>query len=77
MNEEFRVSGIEIRLTPEGKVWAGDLYLGRVFREARAGQFFWRAFDPEEEPIKRFLTARHEAIQVLILRADLVEGIGF
>jgi hypothetical protein len=77
-DELFRVSGIEVRLTPAGEVWSRGQLLGRVAREERAGQYFWRAWDPgAEEPVKRFLTARHEAIQVLLLRADLIGGIGY
>jgi len=29
------------------------------------------------EPVKRFLTARPEAIQLLLIRAELIEGIGY
>ena len=78
MDEEFRVSGIEVRITPAGEVWHGDRLLGRVMREERFGQWFWRAYDPSTgEPVKRFLTARPEAVQLLLLRSDLIDGIGF
>jgi hypothetical protein len=78
VDETFRVSGIEVRLTPVGEVWYGERLLGRVAREQRLGQWFWRAYDAETgEPLKRFLTARPEAIQLLLLRSDLIEGIGF
>jgi hypothetical protein len=78
VDEIFRVSGIEVRLTPKGEVWHGDKLLGRVEREARAGLAFWRAYDAgATEPVKRFHTARHEAIMLLLLRTDMIEGIGF
>ncbi len=78
MDEVFRVSGIEVRVTSEGDVWHLVRALGRVAREQRFEQWFWRAYDPgSDEPVKRFLTTRPEAIQLLILRADLIEGIGY
>jgi len=76
--EEFRIGGIEIGLTADGQVWHLDRRLGRVEREQRFDQWFWRAYDGEPEAlIKRFFTSRPEAIQLLLLRADLIEGIGF
>ncbi|AIE85116.1 hypothetical protein [Fimbriimonas ginsengisoli] len=78
MDETFRISGIEVRLTPTGEVWFQDRLLGRVGREERFGQWFWRAYDAETgEAVKRFLTSRPEAIQLLLLRSDLIDGIGF
>jgi hypothetical protein len=78
MDETFRVSGIEIRVTPSGEVWHLDRFLGRVAREQRLGEWFWRAFDPDTgEPVKRFMSARAQAIQLLLLRSDLIEGIGY
>lgn len=78
MDEIFRVSGIEVRVTPEGEVWHEGRLLGRVAREQRFDQWFWRAYEAETgEALKRFLTARPEAIQLLLLRSDLIEGIGF
>jgi hypothetical protein len=78
MDEIFRASGIEVRVTPEGEIVHEGVVLGRVGREQRFGQWFWRAYDSETgEPLKRFLTSRPEAIQLLLLRADLIEGIGF
>jgi hypothetical protein len=76
--DEFRISGIEVGLAADGKVWHGDLLLGRVAREQRFDQWFWRAYDADPTiEIKRFFTSRPEAIQLLLLRADLIEGIGF
>ena len=78
MDEVFRVSGIEVRVTATGEVWHGNSHLGSIGREERFGQWFWRAFDSESgEPLKRFLTTRPEAVQLLLLRADLIEGIGY
>lgn len=78
MDETFRVSGIEVRLTPTGDIWHEGTHLGRVTREKRFEQWFWRAYYGESpEPLKRFLTARHEAVQLLLLRWELVDGIGF
>ena len=75
--EQFRISGIEVSLTAAGEVWAEGRILGRVARENRFSQWFWRAFDVEGAEVKRFFTSRPEAIQLLLLRADLIEGIGF
>ena len=76
--EVFRISGIEIGLTETGKVWADDREIGSVARERRFDQWFWRAYDVDPiVEIKRFFTSRPEAIQLLLLRADLIEGIGF
>lgn len=76
--ELFRVSGIEVRVLANGEVWFEDRRLGSVGREKRFDQWFWRAYDGETgEPLKRFLTTRPEAIQLLLLRSDLIEGIGF
>jgi len=76
--EEFRISGIEVRLTARGEVWCEGRLIGRVAREQRFDQWFWRAFDADPKvEIKRFFTSRPEAIQLLLLRADLIEGIGF
>jgi len=76
--EKFRISGIEIGLTASGEVWCIDRLLGRVARENRFDQWFWRAYDADPTvEIKRFFTSRPEAIQLLLLRADLIEGIGF
>jgi hypothetical protein len=75
--EQFRISGIEVSLTGNGEVWAEGRILGRVSRENRFDQWFWRAFDGDGTEVKRFFTSRPEAIQLLLLRADLIEGIGF
>lgn len=75
--ESFRISGIEVNLTADGEVWVGGAFLGRVSRENRFDQWFWRAVDKDRMEIKRFFTSRPEAIQLLLLRADLIEGIGF
>ncbi len=74
--EVIRVSGIEVTIQPNGDVLSGVQHLGSVKREQRMGEWFWRPFPADGEPCKRFLTARHEAIQVLLLRSDLVGGIG-
>ena len=76
--EQFRISGIEIELTGNGEVWAGGVLIGRVSREQRFDQWFWRAHDSDSEiEIKRFFTSRPEAIQLLLLRAELIDGLGF
>lgn len=76
--EEFRISGISVQLTANGEVWCEGRNVGRVVRENRFDQWFWRAYDPGADvQIKRFFTSRPEAIQLLLLRADLIEGIGF
>ncbi len=78
MDEVFRVSGIEVRVTPTGEVFHSGGPLGRVVREQRFEQWFWRAYDAgSSEPVKRFMTTRPEAIQLLLLRSDLIEGIGY
>lgn len=78
MDESFRVSGIEIRITKAGEVWHGERLLGRVDKERRFDQWFWRAYDPETgEALKRFFSSRPEAVQLLLIRSDLIEGIGF
>jgi hypothetical protein len=76
-SESFRISGIEVNLTTSGEVWVEGTCLGKVSRENRFDQWFWRAVDGEGRDIKRFFTSRPEAIQLLLLRADLIEGIGF
>ncbi len=75
--EEFRISGIAVRLTKEGETWADDRLVGKVSRERRFDQWFWRAHDADGVEVKRFFTSRPEAIQLLLLRAGLIEGIGF
>lgn len=76
--EQFRIAGIEIGLTADGQVWTGERMLGRVARERRFDQWYWRCQDPNPEvEIKRFFSSRPEAIQLLLLRADLIDGIGF
>jgi len=75
--ESFRIVGIEVKLTASGEVWCEELRIGRVVRENRFDQWFWRAYDAEMVEVKRFFTSRPEAIQLLLLRADLIEGIGF
>jgi len=78
MEEIVRISGIEVLVTADGKVIHEGRTLGRVAREQRFDQWFWRAYEAETgEPLKRFLTSRPEAIQLLLLNADLIEGIGF
>jgi len=78
ISETFRISGIEVGLTRNGEVWCEGTLVGRVSREQRFDQWFWRALDPDPSiEIKRFFTSRPEAIQLLLLRAELIEGIGF
>lgn len=78
MDEVFRVSGIEVRVTEAGEVWFGAERLGRVGRELRFDQWFWRAYEAETgEALRRFHTTRLEAIQLLLIRAELIEGIGY
>ena len=75
--EEIRIIGIVVNLTATGEVWCDGIFLGQVSREQRFDQWFWRAVDAEKNQVKRFFTSRPEAIQLLLLRADLIEGIGF
>lgn len=78
MEELFRVSGLEVQVLPNGDVLHEGVRLGRVGREQRFDQWFWRAYSAETgEPLKRFLTSRPEAIKLLLLNADLLDGIGF
>lgn len=77
-DETFRVSGIEVRVDPQRRVWHGEELLGKVGREQRFGQWFWRGYDPQTgEPYKRFLTTRPEAILLLLLNSGHIDGIGF
>jgi hypothetical protein len=76
--ETIRISGIEVKVDPKGNVWLKDELLGSLSREERLGQFFWRATPASgKEPLKRFLTTRPEAIQLLLINADVIDGIGF
>lgn len=75
--EDFRISGIGVTLSADGQVHVGTRPIGRVYRERRFDQWFWRAEDDSGSEVKRFFTSRPEAIQLLLLRADLIEGIGF
>ncbi len=73
-----RISGIEVQVDSRGQVVYDGSVLGRVLREERVGQFFWRAYQGSaDEPLKRFLTTRPEAVQLLLINADLIDGIGF
>jgi hypothetical protein len=75
---QFRVGGIEVAIDRQGRVSHGDRVLGRVAREQRFDQWFWRAYDPEtDEPYKRFFTSRPEAIMLLLINTGYVDGIGF
>jgi len=74
----FRVSGIEVTLRPDNTVWHDGTCLGSVGREQRLGQWFWRSYAPDSGiAYKRFFTARHEAIMLLLINADLLDGLGF
>jgi hypothetical protein len=74
----MRVSGIEVEVDSEGLVRHRGVLLGRVDRERRFEQWFWRAFSPEDDSAyKRFFTSRPEAIQLLLIHADLLDGLGF
>jgi hypothetical protein len=76
--ETIRISGLEVTVDPKGDIYMGAQHLGRVGREERLGQTFWRAWPPaSSEPLKRFLTTRPEAVQLLLIHADLLDGIGF
>ena len=73
-----RISGLEVEIDAKGQVFFEGQLLGRVARQERVGQHFWRAYEAgSEEPLKRFLTTRPEAVQLLLINADLVDGIGF
>jgi hypothetical protein len=76
--ESFRISGIEVSVDAKGQVFLAEELLGRVAREERLGQNFWRAYPSGADgPLKRFLTTRPEAIQLLLINADVIDGIGF
>ncbi len=76
--DTVRISGLEVEVDSRGVVTFEGRVLGRVTREERVGQFFWRAFEGQsQEPLKRFLTTRPEAVQLLLINADLLDGIGF
>lgn len=75
--ERIRVNGIEVEVGRQGDVYLDGGHLGSVVREQRLGQWFWRAREPGGEALKRFLTSRPEAILLLLLHADVVDGIGF
>ncbi|MEZ0327914.1 MAG: hypothetical protein ACAH95_18620 [Fimbriimonas sp.] len=76
--DTVRISGLEVTVDARGVVTFEGRVLGRVAREERVGQFFWRAYEgTSQEPLKRFLTTRPEAMQLLLINADLIDGIGF
>jgi hypothetical protein len=76
--ESFRVSGLEVELDDAGRVFHQGKQIGRVGRERRFEQWFWRAYDPENsEAYKRFFTTRPEAVQLLLIHADALDGLGF
>ena len=76
--ENVIVNGLEIEIADGSEVrFEGEL-LGVIGREQRFEQWFWRAFDRETGvPYKRFFSARHEAIRLLLIHADLMDGLGF
>lgn len=71
------MSGLEVSIEGQSVYFDGRL-IGTLAREQRFEQWFWRAFHPETgEPFKRFFTTRPEAIQLLLINADALDGLGF
>lgn len=67
--------GIEVRLerTPTGfEAWIEDQSLGRIARVQRLGETMWQA-----EGSKRFRTVMTQAVEELLVRAELIDGFGW
>lgn len=76
--ETFRVSGLVVSVDDQGRVFHQSELIGTVGRERRFEQWFWRAYIAETGVAhKRFFTARSEAIQLLLINADALDGLGF
>jgi hypothetical protein len=70
-----RVSGIEVELTRIKDGFEvrhlGEL-LGTVRRVERVGEIMWQAQDS-----KRFRTMMTQAVEELLVRAELIDGLGW
>lgn len=70
-----RVCGIEVELTriQDGfEVRHQDQLLGTVKRVERVGETMWQAQDS-----KRFRTMMTQAVEELLVRAELIDGLGW
>jgi hypothetical protein len=70
-----RVNGIEVELTRirDGfEVRSQGVFLGTVHRKERVGEILWQANDS-----KRFRTIMTGAVEDLLVRAELIDGIGW
>lgn len=70
-----RISGIEVNLRREGtgfEVFHLGQRLGSVRRVERMGEIMWQAEDS-----KRFRTMMTQAVEELLVRAELIDGLGW
>jgi hypothetical protein len=70
-----RVNGIEVELTriADGfEVYHEGRRLGSVTRVQRVGEIMWQA-----EGSKRFRTMMTQAVEELLVRAELIDGLGW
>jgi hypothetical protein len=70
-----RINGIEVRLERKGPgfdVYHQDQLLGSVKRVERVGETMWQA-----EGSKRFRTMMTQAVEELLVRAELIDGLGW
>jgi hypothetical protein len=71
----MRVCGIEVELTrtPTGfEVAHAGTRLGSVRKVERMGEIMWQAEDS-----KRFRTMMTQAVEELLVRAELIDGLGW
>jgi hypothetical protein len=70
-----RINGIEVTLnrTPAGfEVFHMGQRLGSVSKVERVGEIMWQA-----EGSKRFRTMMTQAVEELLVRAELIDGLGW
>ena len=70
-----RINGIEVTLdrTPTGfEVYHLGKHLGTVTKVERVGEIMWQAKDS-----KRFRTMMTQAVEELLVRAELIDGLGW
>jgi len=70
-----RINGIEVRLdrTPVGfEVFHENIRIGSVKKVERLGEVMWQA-----EGSKRFRTMMPQAVEELLVRAELIDGFGW
>ncbi|HTQ10789.1 MAG TPA: hypothetical protein VMI31_12005 [Fimbriimonadaceae bacterium] len=70
-----RINGIEVRLERNAAgfdVYHGDASLGSVRKVERVGEIMWQA-----EGSKRFRTMMTQAVEELLVRAELIDGFGW